>query len=107
MTQYAEDPNEHRTLSFIAGTLGYSASCLRYWFPKQCDRISAKHSEKKRFESAENQEASIKMLEVIVNDIKSSGECLSNRKVNDRLLHYGKTLAKPFLYKAYKEIYTR
>lgn len=107
LNQYAEDPKEHRPLSAIASTLGYSASCLRYWFPRQCDQISTKHSEQKRIEGYVNQQTSIKMVEAIVDELKVNGECLSNRKVNDRLLHYGKTLAKPFLYKAFKEIRRR
>jgi hypothetical protein len=102
LQQCVHDQNDHRPLSQIASSVYQSPSCLRYWFPKECDQISAKHAEHKRNSGATNQQASIAMVEAIVNELKLNGEYVSNRKVNDRLLQQGKTLAKPVLYRAFK-----
>lgn len=104
LKQYAEDENESRPLSEIATSLNHRASCLRYWFPKLCDHISAKHVEKKRLAGSLNQQISIDMIEAIVSELKANGEYVSNRKVNNRLLQQGKTLAKPILYMSFKAI---
>lgn len=104
MKHYAEDLNHIRPLSEVADELDYSASCLRYWFPKFCDQISAKHAEHKRVAGSANQQAGIDMVEAIVNEFKANGEYISNRKVNNRLLQRGKTLAKPVLYQMFKQI---
>lgn len=104
LQQYANDPNEHRPLSQIASSVVQSSSCLRYWFPKLCDQISAKHAEQKRNSGATNQQAGIAMVEAIVNELKLNGKYVSNRKVNNRLLQHGKTLAKPVLYRTFKSL---
>ncbi|QDC44773.1 hypothetical protein [Methylophilus medardicus] len=102
LTKFAEDRNEHRPLSEIAKLLNFTGSCLRYWFPEQCARISSKHADYKRISGIINQESSVNKVKLIVDELKASGVYVSNRKVNNRLLLEGKTLAKPVLYKAFK-----
>lgn len=104
LKHYAEDLNDTRPLSEIASELDYSASCLRYWFPQPCEQISAKHAEHKRVAGSANRQVGIDMVEAIVNELVANGEYVSNRKVNNRLLLNGKTLAKPVLYQAFKKI---
>ena len=104
LKQYADEPRETRPLSQIASSINQKVTCLRYWFPKECDRISEKHAEQKRILGSANQRSSVEMVEAIVNELKANGEYVSNRKVNNRLLLEGKTLAKPVLYKAFKKL---
>lgn len=51
-----------------------------------------------------NQQAEIEMVQAIVNELITKGVSVSNRKVNNRLLQQGKTLANPVLYNAFQSL---
>lgn len=98
----AADVNDHRPLVDIAKQLNHSSSCLKYWFPVECIRISEKYAAHKKETGIQNTQAAINKVSMIVDKLRERGEYVSNRKVNNHLLKEGKSLAKPALYKAFK-----
>lgn len=101
ITAIANNETDHRPLAVIAKQLGQTLSCLKYWFPTECAKISGKYAAHKKHTGIQNAQAAVTTILTIINDLKQKGECVSNRKVNNRLLKVGMSLAKPALYKTF------
>lgn len=98
----AADVTDHRPLADIAKQLDHSSSCLKYWFPMDCAKISKKYAFHKKEVGIKNTQAALNKVSVIVDELRKHGEYVSNRKVNNQLLKLGMSLAKPVLFDAFK-----
>lgn len=102
ITAIANDETDYRPLAIVARQLGHRSTCLKYWFPIESAKISKKFAANKKAIGLKNAQAAIAAVSNIVEEIRGRGEYVSNRKVNDRLLRKGMSLAKPILFRAFK-----
>ena len=102
ITAIANDEMDYRPLAIVARQLGHRLTCLKYWFPTESAKISKKFAINTKAIGLKNAQAAIAAVSNIVEEIRGRGEYVSNRKVNDRLLRKGMSLAKPILFRAFK-----
>lgn len=102
ITDAANDSADTRSLAELARTLGFTRSCLKYWFPDECTAIRRKHSQASIHAASERRQMDHQKVKATVRDIANRGEYPSARKVSEILNRDGLLLLRPDLTEAYR-----
>lgn len=90
------------SVAAIAQQCGLRARHLRYWFPEACRRISERHKQSQRHNSAKRVEADVLRVYQVVQELRNDSRYPSWVKVNTILRKEGTSLVRPILREAYR-----
>lgn len=102
ITSAANDSADTRSLAELARTLGFTRSCLKYWFPDECAAIRRKHLRACRLIAAARRDTDHQRVANAVKAVAWRGEFPSTRKVSEILNRQGLMLLRPDLTEVYR-----
>jgi hypothetical protein len=97
------DPEDVRSLSQVARSLGLTRSCMKYWFPEERVSMQDKHLAANKKRMAMRMESQRDAVMSAVQKIRVRGEYPARRKVNEELLKQKMSLIRPELLSVYRQ----
>ncbi len=103
LQKISRNADDTRSLTEVANELGFTRSCLKYWFTDECSAVTIKHSTAAKSQTAARMHAEKAAVSVAVHAISARGEYASRRKVNAILRTHKVSLGRSDLLRVYRE----
>lgn len=103
LAKIVNDDEDVRPLLSVAKSLGFTRSCLKYWFSGECEVILNKYNTFKKSQTTTRIQSQQKVVKAVVQAIRERGVYPSRRRVNVVLRSHKISLARQDLFKTYRQ----
>lgn len=103
LIRVVNDPTDVRPLVAIAESVNLSRSCLKYWFPEECELILSRYNAARKSKTAAKMKAARDIVIKVIRGLRERGEYPSVGKINAALRSHKISLTRDDLLHAYRD----